>query len=80
MPPVLMEALDTIVVKSIRQIIETRIKMDMQDMMSFAQELREIVWSIEYLMEPGDLAGNYNSQCAIDRIKSSEYWIDENDC
>lgn len=54
--------------------------MDMQDMMAFAEELREIVWSIKYLMEPGDLAGNYNSQCAIDRIKQSEYWIDEDDC
>lgn len=43
----------------------------------FAQELRDIVESIEWHMEPGDIAGNYWSQCAIDRIKRSEFWREE---
>jgi hypothetical protein len=79
MQPVHMAAVNIIAARSIRQTIGTTMN-DIDKL--FAEELRNFVDSIEWLIATTE-CDDYIAKCTIERIKSSEFWREEeysNDC
>lgn len=49
--------------------------MDLMDLITFNEELKDIVESIEWLIATTD-CDDYIGKCTIERIKNSPYWLD----